>query len=37
MAKTSQNESIFGNSENTTKNSFKKPKMYYNLQVVIAV
>ncbi len=36
-SETSQNESKFGNSENTTENSFKKPKMYYNLQVIIAV
>lgn len=37
---TSQSESKFGNPENTltkTENSFKKPKKYYNLQVVIAV
>jgi len=37
---TSQSESKFGNTENTiqkTENSFKKPKKYYNLQVVIAV
>ena len=34
---TSQSESKFGNSENTSENSFKKPKMYYNLQVIIAV
>lgn len=36
-AETRQNESKFGISENTTEKSFKKPKMYYNLQVVIAV
>lgn len=39
-AETSQNESKFGNSENTmnlTENSFKKPKKYYNLQVIIAL
>lgn len=34
---TSQNESKFGNSENTTEKRFKKPKMYYNLQMIIAV
>ena len=37
---TSQSASKFGNSENTTnktENSFKKPKKYYNLQVIIAV
>lgn len=34
---TSQNESKFGNSEFTTENSFKKPKIYYNLQIIIAV
>lgn len=36
-ASTSQDDRIFGNSENTTENRFKKPKTYYNLQVVIAV
>ena len=37
---TSQSESKFRNPENTTQkteNSFKKPKKYYNLQVIIAV
>lgn len=34
---TCQNSSIFGNTENTTEKSFKKPKKYYNLQVIIAV
>ncbi len=37
---TSQSGSKFGNTENTmqkTKNTFVKPKKYYNLQVVIAV
>ena len=34
---TSRNDSIFGISENTIEKSFKKPKKYYNLQVVIAV
>lgn len=34
---TSQNESKFGISEFTTENSFKKPKIYYNLQIIIAV
>lgn len=36
-AETSQDDRIFGNSGNTTKNSFKKPKKYYNLQVIISV
>ena len=36
-SETSQNESKFGNPENTIEKSFKKPKMYYNLQVVISV
>lgn len=35
-AETSQNESKLQKMQNTT-NTFKKPKMYYNLQVVIAV
>jgi hypothetical protein len=35
-AETSQNESNLQKMQNTQK-SFKKPKMYYNLQVVIAV
>jgi len=34
---TCSDDRIFGNSENTTENSFKKPKKYYNLQVIIAV
>lgn len=37
---TSQSASKFGNTENTSttiENSFKKPKKYYNLQVIIAV
>lgn len=37
IANTSQNESKFGISEFTTENSFKKPKIYYNLQIIIAV
>lgn len=36
-AKTRQNDSKFGNPENTTEKTFKKPKNYYNLQVIIAV
>lgn len=30
--KTCVNERIFGNTENTSRNSFKKPKKYYNLR-----